>query len=882
MSDSTISLEMENGSSPKQESTFICGVVEGFYGRPWTPEQRKDLFTKLKKWGMNAYLYAPKDDYKHRAYWREVYTVEEGEHLSALIAAAKENGVLFYYALSPGLDITYSSAKEVATLKRKLDQVAEFGCEAFALLFDDILPEMSEADKEVFQSFAHAQVSVTNEVHQHTGCKHFMFCPTQYCSSRAVPDVPNSEYLTTIGSKLERSIDIMWTGPKVISKVISISGIQQLSEVLRRPPVIWDNLHANDYDQKRVFLGPYSGRSPGLIPHLRGVMTNPNCEYECNFVGIHTLGQWSHCTEELGDSGVQKSNDAVLESENEQDVEPSSVPSHVYCPRKALRIALEEWLDEFKKARAMLGSIAKPQVTTTVPVVPAVNAIPVNINFIPPASAALTTVTGITLPPPIPVGSVNQAPNTLTTEVTTPSILQPVLSVPMMNSLAADDKVVVVKNLTHSVKEDGSDEPMESDKASDILEKEDADMVANKEDQEMVVEDESKCDIVFEDLTLLADLFYLPFEHGIQGLALLNEFHWLKMNASLTSQQPGADEILTDAEEWYRRAAKFDAKVRHVENFLHHLVSIPNRSLLYDMYPYIWDIRGVISLLNTYIKWLGYVKLPENYTSYVTGVHTWFAKGWKEAFMSGDQEPWVFRGGLTADLQRLIPVDSPNDLFLYRGPDFPEPHLFFIRPYESHDEPAAYAVCRKTCNDGMELPPEFEEMPNMMPEKLIGAFLAFSPETCFVVYDETDAVVGYGVAVLRADKFHSHLKNVWFPELRSRYSKPEKQSPDDMVSPLEEALIQLHSDLPELPPALLTHHASVIRVGLLTSVTDPSIPKRLMTCVLSALRTFGSFGAFTMVRSTEQYFLSFYNKLGFLEVPNLEVDTRHIFLGRTF
>ena len=31
-----------------QNSSFICGVVEGFYGRPWTTEQRKDLFTKLQ------------------------------------------------------------------------------------------------------------------------------------------------------------------------------------------------------------------------------------------------------------------------------------------------------------------------------------------------------------------------------------------------------------------------------------------------------------------------------------------------------------------------------------------------------------------------------------------------------------------------------------------------------------------------------------------------------------------------------------------------------------------------------------------------------------------------------------------------------------------
>lgn len=37
---------------------------------------------RLKKWGMNSYVYAPKDDYKHRAFWRELYTVEEADHLS--------------------------------------------------------------------------------------------------------------------------------------------------------------------------------------------------------------------------------------------------------------------------------------------------------------------------------------------------------------------------------------------------------------------------------------------------------------------------------------------------------------------------------------------------------------------------------------------------------------------------------------------------------------------------------------------------------------------------------------------------------------------------------------------------------------------------------
>jgi hypothetical protein len=71
----------------------------------------------------------------------------------------------------------------IFTIRSNLSfQVSQFGCSAFALLFDDIESEMCEADKEMFQSFAHAQVSVTNEIYQHLGQTKFLFCPTgKYC-----------------------------------------------------------------------------------------------------------------------------------------------------------------------------------------------------------------------------------------------------------------------------------------------------------------------------------------------------------------------------------------------------------------------------------------------------------------------------------------------------------------------------------------------------------------------------------------------------------------------------------------------------------------------------------------------------------------------------
>ena len=159
-------------------------------------------------------------------------------------------------------------------------------------------------------------------------------------------------------------------GPKVISKTISLSSIQELSSVLRRPPVLWDNLHANDYDQRRLFLGPYSGRSVSLRPHLNGILTNPNCEFSANYVAIHTLAQWSRSSLELckKPSPTQQAFQLEVEGQaNEFDPsdeavgggggakekgEKSGMEVHLYEPVKALEVAMKEWLQEFRKAVA--------------------------------------------------------------------------------------------------------------------------------------------------------------------------------------------------------------------------------------------------------------------------------------------------------------------------------------------------------------------------------------------------------------------------------------------------------------------------------------------------------------------------------------------------
>ena len=152
-------------------SDFLAGVIEGFYGQPWSQAERFELFDWMAGWGLNTYLYAPKDDLKHRAIWRELYSASEAAPLGELIRACKQQTIRFIYALSPGLDIRYSDDADLIRLKRRLEQMLGLGCQHFALLFDDIPDHMAAEDVKTFGSFASAQSYVANALFRWTDRK---------------------------------------------------------------------------------------------------------------------------------------------------------------------------------------------------------------------------------------------------------------------------------------------------------------------------------------------------------------------------------------------------------------------------------------------------------------------------------------------------------------------------------------------------------------------------------------------------------------------------------------------------------------------------------------------------------------------------------------
>uniref|UniRef100_A0AAY4E1M5 Protein O-GlcNAcase n=1 Tax=Denticeps clupeoides TaxID=299321 RepID=A0AAY4E1M5_9TELE len=823
---------------------FISGVVEGFYGRPWTMEQRKELFRRQQKWGLNTYLYAPKDDYKHRMFWREMYSVEEAEQLMTLISAAKEHGIEFIYAISPGLDITFSNQKEVSTLKRKLDQVCHFGCKSFALLFDDIDHNMCPADKEVFSSFAHAQVSITNEVFQYLGePETFLFCPTEYCGTFCYPNVSQSPYLCTVGEKLLPGIDILWTGPKVVSKDITVDSIEEVTKILKRLPVIWDNIHANDYDQKRLFLGPYKGRSTELIPRLKGVLTNPNCEFESNYVAIHTLATWYKSNM----NGVRK--DIVMSRQ---------------VPRSRA-----------KSSSTDVSSLASPNLVT---------------------STTVTTIFQQPIVSPTPTSLVGETDSLGKEEVVDVEEAKKESDEEPMETVAekqdeAEVEVVEAKAdvsqiLTEIVQDKMTTEElrlMDTDKES----------IAESKSPEMSVQEDSGSDIApmqtddqltikelfvpgpnekplfsaealtLDDLTLLAELFYLPYEHGPKAMQMLKEFNWLRANSSVVSvnsKNKDPEKSWQSVLEWRSRAEKFEEMCSSVIQMFTRLSNSANRTILYDLYPYVWDIKSIISMVKSFVQWLG-------------------CRSQSSAqFLSGDQEPSAFRGGLAGEFQRLLPIDGANDLFYQPPPSLPTSKIYSIRPYYPKDETAIYKICKEMYTEACDSTPFFDQEPDLIGDRLVGGFLTLSPDYGFVLEDE-EGICGYALGTVDVKPFVNKCKMSWIPFMQEKYNKPDGEKE---LSEAEKMMLSFHEEEEGLPESFLSNFPSLIKVDIHAKVTDPSVAKSMMGCLLSSLKANGSHGAFCEVREIDKRMLDFYSKLGCFEVAKMEGFPKDvIIMGRS-
>ena len=77
----------------------VAGIIEGFYGKPWTHAQRLDMMEFIGRHDMNTFVYSPKDDRLLRRDWREPYAGDELSRLSELMAQCRKTSLDFVFCL---------------------------------------------------------------------------------------------------------------------------------------------------------------------------------------------------------------------------------------------------------------------------------------------------------------------------------------------------------------------------------------------------------------------------------------------------------------------------------------------------------------------------------------------------------------------------------------------------------------------------------------------------------------------------------------------------------------------------------------------------------------------------------------------------------------
>lgn len=309
-------------------STAVRGMTEGFYGQPWTQEERLAQIGFMGRTKQNRYLYAAGDDPYRQARWQDPYPAGRRADFRALAERADAEHVTLGWAVAPGQSMCLSSDRDTKALTKKIDAMWALGVRVFQVQFQDV--SYSEwhcaADADTFgngpQAAARAQARVVSTVARHLADRHpgsqpLSMMPTEFYQDGA------TEYRTALARELDDRVQVAWTGVGVVPRTITGGELAGARATFRHPLVTMDNYPVNDYAQDRIFLGPYTGRDPavaiGSAALLANAMEQPSAsriplftaaDFAWNPKGYQPQESWQAAIDDLAGDDA-KSRDAL-------------------------------------------------------------------------------------------------------------------------------------------------------------------------------------------------------------------------------------------------------------------------------------------------------------------------------------------------------------------------------------------------------------------------------------------------------------------------------------------------------------------------------------------------------------------------------------------
>lgn len=263
------------------------GIVEGFYGTPWSHKVRLSLIDFYGRYKLNTYVYGPKDDPYHSSpNWRKPYPADQARNIHELVEACNKNRVEFVWAIHPGKDIKWNE-EDYNNLKHKFDLMYQLGVRSFAIFFDDISGEGTNPAKQVelLNRLTKEFVKVKGDVSP------LIICPTDYSRAWANPTPEGS--LSVYGRTLDPSVRVFWTGDVVCSD-ITRSTLAWVNSRIKRPALVWWNYPVTDYVRHIVLQGPVYGLENTITAgEMTGLLSNPMEHGEASKLALYSVADYA-------------------------------------------------------------------------------------------------------------------------------------------------------------------------------------------------------------------------------------------------------------------------------------------------------------------------------------------------------------------------------------------------------------------------------------------------------------------------------------------------------------------------------------------------------------------------------------------------------------
>ena len=268
--------------------TPALGIIEGFFGRPWSWAERAAAVRFLRPHGYTFYLYAPKADPYLRRRWQEPHPAAEMEKLAEFRDICRAHNVRFGIGLSPFELHLEPGRGWQEVLAARLAQLAALKPDDLALLFDDMRGDVPD--------LAERQAAIVHFAAERGVAERMIACPSYY-SDDPILDVAFGQrppfYLEQLGRQLDPAIQLFWTGPEVCAREFTPGHLARVAGQLGRKPFLWDNYPVNDGARmsQHLHLRGFSGRPASIAPHIAGHGVNPASQPLLSRVPLLTLAE---------------------------------------------------------------------------------------------------------------------------------------------------------------------------------------------------------------------------------------------------------------------------------------------------------------------------------------------------------------------------------------------------------------------------------------------------------------------------------------------------------------------------------------------------------------------------------------------------------------